>query len=118
MANVPLEEHPLIGTTQTFAPDRPDLSREPVTDPKVVARPGDQVIVRSVFHDWNGVPGLTMCYVYVPATGYHTHMSERELGLVENCRWCNKDFPPGVNEMCREAPVSILYHRAFGKEST
>lgn len=83
MPNIPLDSHPLVGTEQTFAPDRPDMSGVPVTDPRTIARPGDTVRVVSVFHDWNDVPGLTMCYVYVPATRYHTHLSPRDMGITD-----------------------------------
>jgi hypothetical protein len=80
--NVALDTHPLVGTTQVFAPDRPSMAHLPV-EMSVIARPGDEVTVVKVFHDWNGVDGLTMCYVFVPATGYHTHFSPREMGITE-----------------------------------
>lgn len=78
MPNAPVDNHPMVGEVLTYRPDLPSLAGEPVTDPKVVVRPGDEVIVLSVFHDWNDVPGLTIFYVYVPATGYRTHVSANE----------------------------------------
>ena len=81
MMNTPVTDHPMIGATLTLRPDMPDATHLPV-DPGTVARHGDSLEVREVYHDWNGVEGLTMFYVYVPATGYHTHVSEREAGLI------------------------------------
>lgn len=78
MANVALAVHPLIGTTQTYRPDLPDMTH---LTGDYVARNGDKVIVLKAFHNWNDVEGLTIFYVYVEGTGHHTHLSERELGL-------------------------------------
>lgn len=82
--NKAIQGHPLVGTTQAF---RPNMAPVPVAanydrDSQLVVAVGMQVIVRDVFHDWNGIPGLTMFYVDVPDTGYRTHLSERELGMV------------------------------------
>ncbi|MGH3283494.1 MAG: hypothetical protein ACRDPD_02215, partial [Streptosporangiaceae bacterium] len=82
--NVPVPDHPLTGTTQVYLPPgetaHPDANMPP-GDSRTIARCGDTVIVQDVYEDWNGVAGLTMAYVYVPATGHHTHFSPREMGL-------------------------------------
>jgi hypothetical protein len=84
MPNTAIPNHTLIGTEQVFLPPgktpHPDANGIP-EDGKTVARYGDKVTIVSVFEDWNGVSGLTMTYVHVPSTGYHTHFSLRELGL-------------------------------------
>lgn len=28
------------------------------------------------------------------------------------CRYCGRTFAPNINEMCRDAPASVLYHDA------
>lgn len=82
--NVPLKTHPLIGTRQVLLPPgcTPNpAANTPARDGKTIARYGDEVIVAQVYENWNGVPGLTMAYVYVPSTGHNTHLSLREMGL-------------------------------------
>jgi hypothetical protein len=82
--NTPRENHPLIGTEQTFLPPDKTLSPDantPPDDSTIVARYGDTVTVREVYENWNGVDGLTMAFVFVPSTGFHTHFSLREMGL-------------------------------------
>lgn len=74
-------DHPLLGLECAYRPDLPDLSGEPLTDPMIVVRPGDKVIVLAAFHTWNGVPNLDMLYVSVPATGYRTHVTPADLGV-------------------------------------
>lgn len=87
MPNTPLPDHPLIGTEQVVLPPgrtpSPDAGTPP-DDPRTVARWGDTVRVLEVYENWNGVAGLTIAYVFVPSTGYHTHFSLRELGLTND----------------------------------
>jgi hypothetical protein len=79
--NVALDSHPLIGQTFTYRPDLPPYDPEADREPGVlVIGPGMTATVLLAFHDWNGVEGLTMCYVLCNETGMHTHMSPRELG--------------------------------------
>jgi hypothetical protein len=84
MPDVPAVNHPLAGTEQVYLPPGtaadPDANT-PAPDDGLIARPGDQVLVKEVYENWNGCPGLTMAYVYVPSTGHHTHLSAREMGL-------------------------------------
>lgn len=80
--NVALADHPLIGQTFTFRPDEPPYDPDTDREPGVlVIAPGMTAKVLSVFHDWNDVPGLTICYVLCEQTGMFTHLSPRELGL-------------------------------------
>lgn len=76
--------HPLEGTEQVYLPPgkkaRPKASTAPIRTDEV-ARFGDLVIVEDVYENWNGVAGLTIAYVYVPCTGYRTHLSLREMGM-------------------------------------
>lgn len=84
MANIRTPGHPLEGTEQVVLPPgrtaSPDAGKPP-DDPRTVARWGGTVRVLEVYENWNGVDGLTIAYVFVPSTGYHTHFSLRELGL-------------------------------------
>jgi hypothetical protein len=84
MPNVPVPDHPLIGTEQVFLPAgavADPAANTPTDDSRLIARHGDKVIVEQVFENWNEVPGLTMAYVRVPSTGHHTHFSPAEMGL-------------------------------------
>jgi hypothetical protein len=87
--NTPTLGHALIGTEQTFLPAgktaSPDANTAP-DDSKIVARYGDTVQVREVYENWNDVDGLTVAYVFVPSTGFHTHFSLGEMGLSDLCR--------------------------------
>lgn len=77
--NTPTPGHALTDTQQVYRPDA-----EPYTGPRdsrTVVGNGDAVEVHEVFENWNGVDGLTVAYVFVPATGYHTHLSTAEMGL-------------------------------------
>lgn len=79
--NTPIPNHPLTGTVVTYRPDHDDARH---LDPTCyVVRNWDECIVKAVFFHWNGVPNLTMFYVYVPATGMFTHVSERECGTFD-----------------------------------
>jgi hypothetical protein len=84
MPNVATPNHPLAGTEQQYLPagkvPSPDANTAP-SDHKTVARLGDTVTVLDVYENWNGVSGLTVAYVYVHATGYHTHLSAGEMGI-------------------------------------
>ena len=88
MPNVATPNHPLAGTEQQYLPagkvPSPDANTAP-SDHKTVARLGDTVTVLDVYENWNGVSGLTVAYVYVHATGYHTHLSAGEMGITEPC---------------------------------
>lgn len=78
--NVAIDGHPLVGTEHTFRPDQPaydpDNDRE---GGRIIIAPGFTVLIRAVFEDWNGCAGLDMLYVFVHATGEHTHVSPSEL---------------------------------------
>lgn len=84
--NTPATDHALIGTEQVFLPagktPSPDANTKP-DDSTIVARYGDTVTVLDVYENWNGVDGLTVAYVFVPSTGYHTHFSLSEMGLTQ-----------------------------------
>ena len=86
--NVATPNHPLAGTEQQYLPagkvPSPDANTTP-SDHKTVARLGDTVTVLDVYENWNGVSGLTVAYVYVHATGYHTHLSAGEMGITGSC---------------------------------
>lgn len=82
LRNTPLSNHPMIGETITYRPHHEDMTDLPIT-PGTVCRNGDRVEVRAVFHNWNGIKDLTIFYVFVPATGMHTHLSESECGILE-----------------------------------
>jgi hypothetical protein len=88
MPNVATPNHPLAGTEQQYLPSgkvpSPDANTAP-SDHKTVARLGDAVTVLDVYENWNGVSGLTVAYVYVHATGYHTHLSTGEMGITGSC---------------------------------
>jgi hypothetical protein len=88
MPNVATSNHPLTGTEQQYLPagkvPSPDANTAP-SDHKTVARLGDTVTVLEVYENWNGVSGLTVAYVYVHATGYHTHLSTGEMGITGSC---------------------------------
>ena len=88
MPNVATPNHPLAGTEQQYLPPgkvpSPDANTTP-SDHKTVARLGDTVTVLDVYEDWNGVSGLTVAYVYVHATRYHTHLSAGEMGMTGSC---------------------------------
>jgi hypothetical protein len=75
-----IANHPLVGHTLTYRPDLPaydpDLDREGGV---LVLGNGMPVIVKAAFENWNDVPGLDMLYVFVPATGMHTHQSPKEM---------------------------------------
>lgn len=78
--NVAIDGHPLVGTEHVYRPDQPpydpDSDRE---GGRLVVAPGFTCMVRAVFTDWNGVPGLDMLYLFVHATGEHTHASPKEI---------------------------------------
>ena len=40
------------------------------------------VRIKAVFQNWNGVADLDMFYVFCTATGMHTHVTPRDLGLI------------------------------------
>src|SRR5712691_3497602 len=84
MPNASAVNHPLAGTKQVYLPPGatadPDANTPPA-DSGLVARFGDRVLVKEVYENWNGQPGLTMAYVYVPSTGQHVLLSAREMGL-------------------------------------
>ena len=75
---------PSSSTSQAGKVPSPDANTAP-SDHKTVARLGDTVTVLDVYENWNGVSGLTVAYVYVHATGYHTHLSAGEMGITEPC---------------------------------
>lgn len=84
--NRALKNHPLLATRQVFLPPgctpHPSAGKPlPLGDSETIARHGDEVIIAAVFEDWNGVRGLTMCYVFVPVTLHHTHLLPAEMGL-------------------------------------
>ena len=86
MDNKPLKNHPLLATRQVFLPPggtpHPSANKPlPLEDDETIARHGDEVLIVAVFEDWNDAPGLTMCYVYIPSTGRHTHLSPEEMSL-------------------------------------
>lgn len=81
MPNVPIPEHPLIGATVLSRPDREDARDQPARE--FVMRNWDELTILAVFHDWNGVEGLTVYYVDVPATGKRSHVSEAECGTYD-----------------------------------
>lgn len=70
-------DHPAIGTVHTYRPDLP-IPPGPF-DGRTVVAPGMDVHIVSAFNNWNDVPGLSMFYVYVPDTGYHTHVTPADL---------------------------------------
>lgn len=81
--NRAIPDHPLVGSVHTFRPDvepyDPDLDNEGGT---LILGNGMPVRIKAVFHDWNGVPGLDMLYVYCMATGYHSHVTPADLSLL------------------------------------
>lgn len=82
MPNVPVENHSLEGCRFVYrgweTPYDPFTDDEPGT---LILGNAMAVEVRKVFHNWNDVPGLTILYVHVPATGYHTHVTPKDLGI-------------------------------------
>lgn len=76
-----VEDHPLLGTVQTYRPDLPPYDAAADDEPGVlVVGNGMRVTVLAAFHDWNLVPGLDMLYVHCHETGLSTHVTPSDLG--------------------------------------
>jgi len=83
-----IDDHAYIGERFTYRADATPY--DAVTDTEggtLVLGNGMSVVVRSAFHTWNGAGGLDMLYVYVPATGLHTHVTPGDLGLPALREW-------------------------------
>lgn len=80
--NIAVLDHPLEGARVMF---RPNLTAyDPAKDTEsgtLVVAPQHEVEVVRVFHDWNNNPGLTILYVFNPATGLRTHLTPEDCGL-------------------------------------
>jgi hypothetical protein len=84
--------HPLVGTEQVYRPDLPPYDPAADTEPGVlIVAHGMTVQVKTAYRDWNGVKGLDMFYVYVPATGFGTHVTPLDLRV---CRLCGEGIHP------------------------
>lgn len=80
--NQKIPDHPLLGTTHTFRPDLPPYDGDKDTEPgPLIVGNGMPVVIKAVFQNWNGVPGLDMLYVFCTATGFHTHITPADLGM-------------------------------------
>lgn len=66
------------GQRWTFRPDLPPVPGP--WEPNLIVAPGMGVQVLATFRDWNCIPGLVILWVYVPATGQHTHIVPRDIG--------------------------------------
>lgn len=62
---------------------RTDLPAVTDPEPSTIVAPGMRVHVIYTFHNWNFVDGLTLHYVYVPATGMYTHLSPKDLSVLD-----------------------------------
>lgn len=81
--NVSIYNHPLVGSEpRIYRADLPaydpDEDREGGT---LIVANGMPVGIKAVFQNWNAQPGLDMLYVYVFATGQHTHVTPFDVGL-------------------------------------
>lgn len=81
--NVAIYNHPLVGSEPRIYradldPYDPDLDTE---GGLLIIGNGMPVGIKAVFQNWNSQPGLDMLYVYVFATGQHTHVTPFDLGL-------------------------------------
>lgn len=82
MPNVRIPNHPLVGVDATYRADLPAYDPSADTeDGTLIIGAGMAVTIWYVFENWNDVPGLDMLYVFVPATGHHTHVTPDDLGL-------------------------------------
>nr|WP_296774213.1 hypothetical protein [Rhodococcus sp. (in: high G+C Gram-positive bacteria)] len=82
MANTAINDHPLIGTEHVFRADQPPYDPAEDNEPgHLVIGNGHHVTIRSVFHNWNAVEGLTMFYIRCHETGEHTHVTPDDLGI-------------------------------------
>lgn len=76
-----IEDHEILGQTRIFRAEQPPYDPTVDTDPGVlVVGNGMSVKVLAAFYNWNGVDGLDMLYVHVPATGLQTHVTPADLG--------------------------------------
>lgn len=78
------EVRSFIGERFTYRPDLPPY--EPAADETYVVANGQDVVIVEAFDDWNNVDGLIIFYVFVPATGKHTHLSPSEMGFTITTR--------------------------------
>lgn len=80
--NVPVEGHSLVGTEHTYRPGEtpyvPSKNDGPGT---LIIAAGMTFTILAVFHNWNGIEGLTIYYIECFNTGERTHISPREAGM-------------------------------------
>ena len=82
MPNIPISDHPLIGSTHVYRAGEEPYDPATDTDSGVlILGNGMEVTIKAVFTDWNDVKGLDMLYVYCHTTGYHTHVTPKDLGI-------------------------------------
>lgn len=79
--NKPFANHPLVGTRAIYHEKLPPYDPAADTEPgTLIVANGMEVEIKAVFRYWNDVDGLDMMTVFVPATGYTTHVPPRALG--------------------------------------